>query len=208
MPLWPTFFPPRISTMTSRLRTLESIRWADGRVCPHCGTVDRSYATQQTPAIGAIVYRCGDQNAARIHRHDQERDGVQPHRRCTSGCRASTSCASSKKGISAHQLHRSLGITYKAAWFMAHRIREAMRAGGLDRCPWAATGMEVEADETYYGPIEREKRRTTRTSGEPFIKPGKRGRRGGPANKRPIVALVERGGRSARSMCRWPTRRT
>ena len=58
----------------------------------------------------------------------------------------------SKKGMSAHQLHRALGLDYKSAWFMCHRIREAMRSGGLG--PLGGEGKIVEADETYYGPIE------------------------------------------------------
>src|SRR6185436_8105298 len=56
---------------------------------------------------------------------------------------------SSKKGMSAHQLHRSLGITYKSAWFLAHRIREAM--GDTDPTPMGGKGRTVQADETYYG---------------------------------------------------------
>ena len=91
---------------------------------------------------------------------------------------------SSKKGISAHQLHRTLGITYRSAWFMAHRIRECMRQGGL--APLGGGGKIVEADETYYGRVERP--RTKRTDGRPYLKGGKS------ANKRPILALVERGG--------------
>lgn len=59
--------------------------------------------------------------------------------------------ASSKKGVSAHQLHRSLGITYESAWFMEHRMREAMRSGGL--APLGGNGKIVEADEAYYGPV-------------------------------------------------------
>ena len=60
----------------------------------------------------------------------------------------------SKKGISAHQLHRTLGIAIKSAWFMCHRIREAMRAGGLT--PLGGAGKIVEADETYYGSIAKQ----------------------------------------------------
>lgn len=72
---------------------------------------------------------------------------------------------------------------------MAHRIREAMRAGGLDVAPpLGGEGKIVEADETYYGRVDRPNIRTTTTSGRPFIKSGKT------ANKRPIVSLVERGG--------------
>src|SRR5438067_10970451 len=86
----------------------------------------------------------------------------------------------SKKGVSAHQLHRALGITYQSAWFMAHRIREAMRDGGFT--PMGGAGRIVEADETYYGKPE-----TPRVSPQRKDRPykNKRGR-----NSRPIVALV------------------
>jgi hypothetical protein len=97
---------------------------------------------------------------------------------------------SSKKGVSAHQLHRTLDITYRSAWFMAHRIRECMRTGGLT--PRGGEGKVVEADETYYGPVDKAKRRAATTTGRPFTRGSRRGR--GPANKRPILALVERGG--------------
>jgi hypothetical protein len=93
---------------------------------------------------------------------------------------------SSKKGISAHQLHRLLKITYKAAWFMAHRIRESMRDGGVSG-PLGGSGKIVEADETYYGNTEVPKVSPQRR-GCPFTKQGKG------SSKRAIVALVERGG--------------
>jgi hypothetical protein len=99
--------------------------------------------------------------------------------------------ASSKKGFSAHQLHRELGCQYNTAWFLHHRVMEAMRRGNLDLPPMGGPGEIVEADETYYGQVEEAKRRDTRTSGRPFIRKGKRP---GPANKRAIIALVERGG--------------
>jgi len=88
---------------------------------------------------------------------------------------------------SAHQLHRTLGITYKSAWFLAHRVREAMRAGGLTP-PMGGNGGIVEADETYYG--KRENRRPSPSRrGRPYIKSGRA------ADKMPIISLVERGGR-------------
>jgi hypothetical protein len=93
---------------------------------------------------------------------------------------------SSKKGISAHQLHRTLKITYRSAWFMAHRVRECMRTGGLG--PLGGGGKIVEADETYYGKTE-EPRPSKQRGNRPY-KVGSRG----PRDKRPIVALVERGG--------------
>src|SRR5437016_90382 len=93
----------------------------------------------------------------------------------------------SKKGISAHQLHRMLEITYQSARFLCHRIREAMREEGFE--PLGGAGKNVEADETYFG--ETKVRRTTRTVGRPFTKRGKTG----PSNKCAVVLLVERGGK-------------
>ncbi len=96
----------------------------------------------------------------------------------------------SKKGISAHQLHRTLGVTYQTAWFMAHRIREAMRDGGLTG-PLGSGGKIVEADETYFGAVEEARKRTKSTKGHAYTKGG----RSGPSNKRAVVTLVERKGR-------------
>ena len=95
---------------------------------------------------------------------------------------------SSKKGISAHQLHRMLGLDYKSAWFMAHRLREAMRDGDL-LPPLGGEGEIVEADETYFGPVD-ERRPSKQRGDRPYIRKGQHG----PAGKRAIVSLVERGG--------------
>jgi hypothetical protein len=93
----------------------------------------------------------------------------------------------SKKGMSAHQVHRMLKVTYKTAWFMCHRIREAMRE--RKPAPLGGEGKIVEADEMYHG-----KRETpARLSRGRVLKPTKKGR-SGPANKREIVGLVERDG--------------
>ena len=101
--------------------------------------------------------------------------------------------ASSKKGISAHQLSRSLGLDYKSAWFMCHRIREAMAGeaftGGSG--PLGGEGKIVEADETYFGNVPKSKRRVSpQRRGRPYTKSG----RVGPGGKRAVVSLVERGG--------------
>jgi hypothetical protein len=88
--------------------------------------------------------------------------------------------ASSKKGVSSHQLHRALNVTYKTAWFLSHRIREAMRSGGL-LPPMGGAGKTVEVDETYIG----------RLKGQPV-------RKGGSTHKNTVLTLVERGG-AARS---------
>jgi hypothetical protein len=87
--------------------------------------------------------------------------------------------------MSAHQLHRALNLDYKSAWFMCHRIREAMRSGGFG--PLGGEGKIVEADETSFGKPETPHVSPQR-AGRPYIKGGKS------ANRRPIVALVERGG--------------
>jgi transposase-like protein len=91
-------------------------------------------------------------------------------------------CAS-KKGCSAHQLHRMLGVTYKTAWFMFHRIREAMAPGG-DLSPLGGEGKAVEADETYVGGLEKNK----------HAKDRKHLGRGG-VGKQIVLSLVERGGK-------------
>ena len=101
---------------------------------------------------------------------------------------AITLLCSSKKGISTNQLHRTLGIGLKAAWFLSHRIREAMRDGDL--APMGGNGGIVEADETYFG-----KPTTCRASARPSATPSPpRAARSAPAGKRAIVSLVERGG--------------
>ena len=96
--------------------------------------------------------------------------------------------ASSKKGFSAHQLHRELGCAYNTAWFLHHRVMEAMRRGGLEP-PLGGEGKVVEADETYFGEIPEASRPTRKVSGRPFSAD-----RQGTKNKRAIIALVERGG--------------
>lgn len=98
---------------------------------------------------------------------------------------------SCKRGVSALELQRQLGLgSYRTAWFLAHRIREGM---GVDKHgePLGGAGKIVEADETYQGRVKTP--RTTRTDGKPY-KTGSR--KGGPANKRAVVALVERGGKA------------
>jgi hypothetical protein len=95
--------------------------------------------------------------------------------------------ASSKKGMSAHQLHRMLGVTYKTAWFMEHRLREAMKEDVKSSGPLGGAGKIVEADETYIGRMDDPKPSPQR-KGRPY-KQAKRAQR-----KRTVVALVERGG--------------
>jgi len=173
------FSAPRYTNDDAARAYLETLRWPEGPVCPHCGVVGHAYAIKP-----AGTYRCAEAacrgNFTVTMNSPMERSHIALHKWVL----AFHLLCSSKKGISAHQLHRTLGITYRSAWFMAHRIRECMRQGGLG--PMGGEGKIVEADETYYGRVETPRTKTTR--GRPFIKSGKA------ANKRPIVALVERGG--------------
>ena len=93
--------------------------------------------------------------------------------------------ASSKKGISAHQLHRTIQVTYKTAWFMAHRIRESMRDAAPT--PLGGEGKIVESDETYWGAKDRDTdpTRNKKRKGKP-----------GPGGKSKVLTLVERNGRA------------
>lgn len=154
---------------------LESILWADGIACPHCGSVSGRHYDLGKTRIG--LRKCSD-----CRKQFTVKVGTvfeSAHIPLHKMLQAVYLMTSSKKGISAHQLHRVLEITYKSAWFLAHRIREAMRSGDLT--PMGGEGKTVEADETYFGDKDVV---TTRT---------KRGK-SGLSSKRAVVALVERGG--------------
>jgi transposase-like protein len=177
---------PIFSDETAARTWFETTRWPNGPICPKCGSA-KHYATKKPG-----TYRC----AAPACRKDftvmtgsvMERS----HAKLTQWAAAFHMAASSKKGFAAYQLMRELGCQYNTAWFLHHRVMEAMRRGNLDLPPMGGEGSIVEADETYYGNIDKPKRRTKTTSGRPYTRGSKSGR--GPANKRPIVALVERGG--------------
>nr|WP_016745116.1 IS1595 family transposase [Rhizorhabdus wittichii] len=159
---------------------LEALRWPNGAVCPHCQSVN----AQRLPAQRG--------RPTKAHPEGAVRDGIYQCRDCrkqfsvTVGTVFESSkvplnkwllathllCAS-KKGMSAHQLHRMLGITYKTAWFMFHRIRESMREGEL-AVPFGSGGGGVEVDETYIGRLKGQK---VRQSG---------------AHKMKVISLVDR----------------
>jgi transposase-like protein len=155
---------------------VEGRLWANGRVCPHCGVIDRSGALKgKSDRIGSYkCYACRKKFTVKVgtvfeDSHIQMRDWlVAIHLLC-----------SSKKGFSANQLHRTLGVTLKTAWFMGHRIREALRSGELS--PMGGAGMTVEVDETFIG-----------------RKPDVEAKPGWVRHKHAVLTLVERGG-SARS---------
>lgn len=185
------FSAPRFTDDTAAREYLESVLWPDGPVCPHCGVVNNAFKVMRKGQFRG-VYRCKERECRKdftvTMKTVMERSKIALHK----WLQAFHLMTSSKKGVSAHQLHRTLDIGYEAAWFMAHRIREAMRDGGLKPpTPLGGEGQIVEADETYHGKIEGPVRHSRKRYN---WKPTKGGLVG-PAGKRPILALVERGGR-------------
>jgi transposase-like protein len=169
---------------------LEKSRWPNGPVCPHCRTQE-GVKPLGGKSMGKGWYHCQP-----CRQKFTVRVGTlyeRSHIPLRQWLLATHLLTSSKKGMSAHQLHRMLGVTYKTAWFMAHRIREAMRVEGLDVPPMGGEGKTVEADETYFGKQNSPRPRKTKRYDPPT-----KGGKVGPGGKRAIVALVERGG-SART---------
>ena len=163
-------------------KVLEADLWPDGPVCPHCGSIGKAYAK----ARGG-VWRCAEKECRKDFTVTMKTVMERSHIALHKWLQAFALMTASKKGVSAHQLHRTLDITYRSAWFMAHRIREAMMTRGLS--PLGGEGKIVEADETYFGrtsePMPLKKPRAT-----PYTKKGWKDK----GKARAIVALVERGG--------------
>jgi len=126
----------------------EAIRWPDGRACYHCGVVGQSEASKgKTTRRGLYNCRACRQPFTATMGTVYERSHIPMHKWLL----ASHLMAASKKGISAHQLYRMLGFgSYRTAWFMAHRIREAMKPEP-HRDPMGGAGTAVEVDETFIG---------------------------------------------------------
>jgi transposase-like protein len=163
---------------------LEAQRWPDGPICPHCGAIDDATGLEGK-AHRPGVYQCNscrEQFTVTVGTVF-ERSKIPLNK----WLHATFLMSSSKKGISAHQLGRMLGLTYKTAWFMAHRIRMAMAE--INPGPLGGEGKTVEADETYFGKLETPRKRSKYST--PYTKGGR-----GPAHKRAILGLVERGGKT------------
>jgi transposase-like protein len=168
---------------------LEAIRWPHGPYCPHCGNA----------------------NPEKIALIEGKKQSHRPGLRYCNECKgqftvtvgtvferskiplskwwlATHLLGASKKGMSAHQLHRMLGVTYKTAWFMAHRIREAMKEDVKSSGPLGGEGKTVEADETYIGRVDQD-----------YLSPQRKGRprlKRKMKPKRTVIGLVERGGKA------------
>jgi transposase-like protein len=157
---------------------LESLRWPNGPACPHCGGADPYRLTARTVTPGKRSARPGLWKCRACRKQFTVKVGTifeSSHIPVSKWLMAIHLICASKKGMSALQFQRMLGMTYRSAWFMAHRLRHAMAEDGT----FQLDGI-VEADETYVG--ARHKRGT------------KRGRPGPDSHKVPVVALVQRGG--------------
>lgn len=180
---------PYFQDEAAAFERLEAIVWKNGPVCPHCGGTER---------IGALV-------GVRTKPSKKHPEGIERHglKKCYA-CRkqftvrigtvfedspvplhiwfqAAYLMCSSKKGISANQLHRTLGVTLQTAWFMSHRLREAMRSGSL-AVPFGSNGGAVEVDETFIGRKE-----------------GVKKARGGYGHKNAVLSLIDRETKQVRS---------
>jgi len=165
---------PVFTDETKAREWLEAKRWPNGPVCQHCGATAERIRKLEGEAHRPGLYQCNE-----CHGQFSVTIGTlyeSSHIPLHKWLLASHLLTSSKKGMSAHQLHRMLGITYKSAWFMAHRIREGMTPS--DNGPLGSGGGTVEADETYIG-----------------RKPGRK-KVAGSGHKMAVMSLVERDGKA------------
>ncbi len=156
---------------------LEAQRWPDGPYCPHCGeceAITRLAGASTKPGL-CICKSCRKKFSVTVGTVFES-----SHIGLAKWMLAFRMMASSKKGVSALQIERTIGVTYKTAWFMAHRIREAMRVPSPD--PLGGPGKVVEVDETYVGGKESNKHAKDRKF--PL----------GHGGKEAVVTLVERNG--------------
>lgn len=157
---------------------VEARIWPEGPVCPHCGGCDRiGKMGGKSTRVGLYkCYQCRKPFTVKIGTIFEA-----SHVPMNVWLQAMYLIAGSKKGISSNQLHRTLGVTLKTAWFMSHRIREAMRSD--DFAPFGSDGGKVEVDETYIG----------RKAGVPMAK-------GGASHKMKVLALIDRNTGRSRAM--------
>jgi transposase-like protein len=166
---------PIFTDETAAIEHMELERWPNGAFCAHCGSVSVTKMAGQTQAGMFQCNDCRDKFTIRTGTVF-ERSHIPLHKWLL----AMHLMSASKKGISAHQLHRLLGITYKSAWFMAHRIREAMTPDPAKAGPVGGSGVTVEADEMFLTKSKKTKtapgeRRTAQSSPQ-------------------VLSLIERGG--------------
>lgn len=165
---------PQFKDANKAREYLEKLRWSNGPICPHCGGVEKIYQLKGKAGRPGL-YKCGDCRKQFTVTVGTLFEGSKIS--LDKWLQAVYLMCASKKGISSHQLHRMLGITYKSAWFMTHRIREAMKDPIFSKM--GGGGGVVEADETFWG--------NKKPKGQ------KKGR--GYHHKEKVFSLVERGGK-------------
>jgi len=163
---------PRFIDPVAARKHLEALRWPEGPICPHCGSLNATRLEGKKHRDGLVQCNdCREQFTVTVGTvFERSKIALNKWLLCNH------LLLSSKKGMSAHQIHRMLGVTYKTAWFMCHRIRAAMVP--TDPTPLGGPGKIVESDEAFIG--------------------GKKRRRlsGKTAPKQKVVSLVERDGRA------------
>lgn len=165
---------PIFTDETKAREHFEALRWPDGPYCPHCGETERVYRLQGKSHRPGLVYCNSCSGSFTVTTGSVMESSHVPLNKWALAFRL---MCSSKKGVSAHQLHRMLSVTYKTAWFMAHRVREAMRPLAADDSgQLGGANKVVEIDETYVGGKARNRKN--------HVPP-----------KEAVVALVERDGR-------------
>lgn len=165
---------PYFHDEAAAFRHLESVLWPEAPICPHCGSINAKHYDLGKNRLG--LRKCADKGCRKQFTVKVGTVFEQAHIPLNKCLLALYLMCASKKGMSAHQLHRTLEIGYKAAWFLCRRIREAMRDDGSFDMLGGANKV-VEADETYIG--GKAKNRAFRE----------------PAKKKTVLSLVERDGR-------------
>ncbi|MGN6279344.1 MAG: IS1595 family transposase [Sphingomonas sp.] len=181
---------PRFIDEDTAREHLEALRWPEGPFCPHCGSLSatrlpaqRGRPSKRNPegALRKGVIQCNDcRKQYTVTVGTLFEDSKVP---LNKWLLANHLLCSSKKGMSAHQLHRMIGVTYKTAWFMFHRLREAMAA--TDDTPFGSGGGMVEVDETYVG-------RDPERPHKPKARVGGRTTAPNFRNKIAVVSLIDR----------------
>jgi transposase-like protein len=172
------FQEPVFQDETKAREALEAVRWPNGPFCPHCGNGDLEKIAKvegQKHSHRPGLYYCNECKGQFTVTVGTvfERSKVP----LTKWWMAAHMLNAGKNGVSAHEIHRTIGVTYKTAWFMMHRLREAMKE--LNPSPMGGEGKTVQADETYYGNSSKRAK----------------GYKKGHSHKEQVVALVEPHGR-------------
>jgi transposase-like protein len=158
---------------------IEARLWPDGPICPHCSNADQTRIIK----MAGKSTRIGAHNCRECRKPFTVKVGTvfeSSHVPLRLWLQAIHLLCSSKKGVSSNQLHRTLGVTLKTAWFMSHRLREAMRVVGVE--PMGSEGTSVESDETFFGRVK-----------------GATVKQGSQRHKHAILTLIDRKTKQSRS---------